>query len=44
VFEGIPDRNIVTWNAMLNGYVKARMMDLAEELLWRTQSGMWYLG
>jgi hypothetical protein len=36
VFEGIPERNIVTWNAMLNGYVKAGMMDLAEELLWRT--------
>jgi pentatricopeptide repeat protein len=36
VFERIADRNMVTWNVMLNGYVKAGMMGLAEELLSRT--------
>ncbi|XP_062211142.1 pentatricopeptide repeat-containing protein At5g19020, mitochondrial-like [Phragmites australis] len=35
VFDGMPYRNTVTWNAMLNGYVKAGMMDMAVEVFWR---------
>ncbi|KAL6615518.1 hypothetical protein ACP70R_037788 [Stipagrostis hirtigluma subsp. patula] len=37
VFDGMPDQNTVTWNAMLNGYIKAGMMDMAAELFWRIQ-------
>ncbi|KAL6888446.1 hypothetical protein ACP4OV_009472 [Aristida adscensionis] len=37
LFDGMPDRNIVTWNAMVNGYVKAGMMDMAAEVFWRIQ-------
>uniref|UniRef100_A0A0D9WQS5 Pentacotripeptide-repeat region of PRORP domain-containing protein n=1 Tax=Leersia perrieri TaxID=77586 RepID=A0A0D9WQS5_9ORYZ len=29
IFELMPDRNTVTWNAMLNCYVKAGMIDMA---------------
>jgi len=35
VFDGMQHRNTVTWNAMLNGYVKAGMMDQAAEVFWR---------
>jgi hypothetical protein len=42
LFEGIPDRNIVTWNAMLNGYVKAGTW--LKSCYGEPQSGMWYLG
>jgi len=33
VFDRMLDRNTVTWNAMLNGYVKAGMMEMAAEVL-----------
>ncbi|CAL5068611.1 unnamed protein product [Urochloa decumbens] len=35
VFDQMPDRNTITWNAMLNGYVKAGMMEKAAEVFWR---------
>ncbi|PUZ56597.1 hypothetical protein GQ55_5G336700 [Panicum hallii var. hallii] len=35
VFDRMPDRTTVTWNAMLNGYVKAGMMKMAAEMFWR---------
>ncbi|KAI4369610.1 hypothetical protein MLD38_018033 [Melastoma candidum] len=35
LFEEMPERNIVTWNAMLNGYSKAGLVDLARELFER---------
>ncbi|CAL5016209.1 unnamed protein product [Urochloa decumbens] len=35
VFDQMPDRNTITWNAMLNGYVKAGMMEKAAEAFWR---------
>jgi pentatricopeptide repeat protein len=35
VFNEMPDRNTVTWNAMLNGYVKAGMVEMAAEVFWR---------
>ncbi|OEL23600.1 Pentatricopeptide repeat-containing protein [Dichanthelium oligosanthes] len=35
VFNRMPDRNTVTWNAMLNGYVKAGMMEMAAEVFWK---------
>ncbi|OQU89712.1 hypothetical protein SORBI_3002G251800 [Sorghum bicolor] len=35
MFDGMTHRNAVTWNAMLNGYVKAEMIDMAAEVFWR---------
>ncbi|CAD6218682.1 unnamed protein product [Miscanthus lutarioriparius] len=35
MFDGMTHRNTVTWNAMLNGYVKAEMIDMAVEVFWR---------
>lgn len=35
LFEEMPERNIVSWNAMLNGYAKARLVDFARELFER---------
>nr|CAB3503655.1 unnamed protein product [Digitaria exilis] len=35
VFDQMLDRNTVTWNAMLNGYVKAGVMEMAAEVFWR---------
>lgn len=32
VFDEMSERNIVTWNVMLNGYSKAGFVDLAQEL------------
>ncbi|KAM0985101.1 hypothetical protein ACFX13_012635 [Malus domestica] len=32
VFSEMPERNIVSWNVMLNGYAKAGLIDLAREL------------
>ncbi|KAL5228506.1 hypothetical protein ABZP36_016771 [Zizania latifolia] len=35
IFELMPDRNTVTWNAMLNCYVKAGMINMAAEVFGR---------
>lgn len=35
LFDGMTHRNTVTWNVMLNGYVKAKMIDMAAEVFWR---------
>ncbi|KAI5650608.1 hypothetical protein M9H77_36613 [Catharanthus roseus] len=35
LFSKLPERNIVTWNVMLNGYSKAGMLDSARELFER---------
>lgn len=32
LFDEMPDKNIVAWNAMLNGYSKAGFVDLARDL------------
>ncbi|KAL2530695.1 Pentatricopeptide repeat-containing protein [Forsythia ovata] len=32
VFNEMPERNVVSWNVMLNGYAKAGLVDLAREL------------
>ncbi|KAL4584106.1 hypothetical protein LXL04_008696 [Taraxacum kok-saghyz] len=32
LFDGMPERNIVSWNVMLSGYSKARMAGLARDL------------
>lgn len=32
VFEEMPEKNTVTWNAMLNGYAKAGLIDLARDV------------
>ncbi|KAF8387993.1 hypothetical protein HHK36_026659 [Tetracentron sinense] len=32
IFDEMPERNIVTWNVMLNGYSKAGLVDLARDL------------
>ncbi|KAL9690542.1 hypothetical protein QQ045_010944 [Rhodiola kirilowii] len=32
LFDQMPDRNIVSWNVMLNGYAKAGRVELAREL------------
>ncbi|KAL6581808.1 hypothetical protein OROMI_005822 [Orobanche minor] len=32
VFDKMAERNVVSWNVMLNGYVKAGLVDLAREL------------
>ncbi|XP_076948527.1 pentatricopeptide repeat-containing protein At5g19020, mitochondrial-like [Bidens hawaiensis] len=32
LFDGMVDRNVVTWNVMLNGYSKARLVGFAREL------------
>ncbi|KAA8548582.1 hypothetical protein F0562_000266 [Nyssa sinensis] len=36
LFDVMPERNIVSWNVMLNGYAKAGIVDLARELFERT--------
>ncbi|KAL8524791.1 hypothetical protein ACS0TY_014414 [Phlomoides rotata] len=35
IFDRMVERNVVTWNVMLNGYVKAGLVDLARELFER---------
>ncbi|KAL8245761.1 hypothetical protein R6Q59_006977 [Mikania micrantha] len=32
LFDGMPERNIVSWNVMLNGYSKARQLGFARDL------------
>lgn len=32
IFDNMVERNVVTWNVMLNGYVKAGLVDLARKL------------
>uniref|UniRef100_A0A0D3EE78 Ribosomal protein L34e superfamily protein n=1 Tax=Brassica oleracea var. oleracea TaxID=109376 RepID=A0A0D3EE78_BRAOL len=32
LFDGMPERNLVTWNVMLNGYSKAGLVEEAKEL------------
>uniref|UniRef100_A0A5B7BJS2 Pentatricopeptide repeat-containing protein n=1 Tax=Davidia involucrata TaxID=16924 RepID=A0A5B7BJS2_DAVIN len=36
LFDFMPERNIVSWNVMLNGYSKAGLVDSARELFERT--------
>ena len=38
LFEEMPERNIVSWNVMLNGYSKAGLVDMARELFERNPS------
>ena len=35
LFDEIPERNVVTWNVMLNGYSKSGLVDLARDLFER---------
>lgn len=35
LFDEIPERNVVTWNVILNGYSKSGLVDLARELFER---------
>ncbi|KAF3457210.1 hypothetical protein FNV43_RR01867 [Rhamnella rubrinervis] len=35
LFDEMPERNIVSWNVMLNGYSKAGLVDMARELFER---------
>ncbi|KAK1270460.1 Pentatricopeptide repeat-containing protein [Acorus gramineus] len=35
IFFRMPEKNIVTWNVMLNGYSKCGLLDLAEDLFQR---------
>ncbi|POO02294.1 Tetratricopeptide-like helical domain containing protein [Trema orientale] len=35
LFDEMPERNIVSWNVMLNGYSKAGLVDIARELFER---------
>lgn len=35
IFEWMPEKNTVTWNAMLNGYAKAGMLQMAAEVFGR---------
>lgn len=35
LFDRMPERNIVSWNVMLNGYSKAGLVDMARELFER---------